>query len=610
MHARVADEGGDPARPDPLLQQLPQRLARLCQRGERLTRGNWDINALRLLVDEARLIADACRRVDADALTGILDELGALATPLLDPPRLPDRAAAMHLAGIVERLSHASLPMVSLALNAIANVVVTGPTHDNGYPLLVVAPAGWWTRFGNLPAQPAEPALATAVSAAAIAIPVAEPTPAIKPIAERRYGDRRAHAREPGHAGGLPATREDLLRHVSGHLAADDAPVRTGGVLLLVADDSASHNAAIDPALHDDIGRFLDAQTAPNEHAAPNAPGEFLLFDPDRDNRLLGAWALTLRERIAHAAFGPADTPRYALFDIGVCPFTLGIHEADAMVVAARNAIDEACLDGRHGVFVARSHHAPINAALVDRIRFALDTNGFEVLFQPIVSLQGDETGQFQALLRLRDDAQVLHAAAEVIPAATQAGLIGAVDQWVLAHCVALLARHADRAHRPHLFVSQSQASLRDAQASARLRALLAEHRVAASSIVIELHSRDAAHAPAEAGRYSAAMQAAGAGFALSGFNDARDASLLDALRPGFVKLEPDLLRIDDADARDRLRARIDALHEQGVRVIAPRVEDARGAAALCGAGVDFIQGNFVQAADSGFAFDFRESVM
>jgi EAL domain-containing protein (putative c-di-GMP-specific phosphodiesterase class I) len=50
----------------------------------------------------------------------------------------------------------------------------------------------------------------------------------------------------------------------------------------------------------------------------------------------------------------------------------------------------------------------------------------------------------------------------------------------------------------------------------------------------------------------------------------------------------------------------VETLHERGVRVIAPRIEDARGAAALCLTGVDFIQGNFVQAADSDLAFDFR----
>jgi EAL domain-containing protein (putative c-di-GMP-specific phosphodiesterase class I) len=451
--------------------------------------------------------------------------------------------------------------------------------------------------------QQSEPVVAAATAQA-------QPEPAAVSIAERRNGDRRAIAREPTRDGALLDSREELQQRISEHLVADDGSVRTGGVLLLVADDSASHNAAADATLHDEIGRFLNAQTAANEYVALNAPGQFLLFDPDRDTRLLGAWALTLRERIAHAPFGSTEAPRYALFDIGVCPFNLGIHDAGAMAIAARNAIDAARVDGRHGVFVAHSHHAPVNVALVERIRFALDTNGFEVLFQPIVSLQGDETGQFQALLRLRDDTHVLHTAAEVIPAATQAGLIEAVDRWVLAHCIALLGRHADRAHRPRLFVSQSRASLRDAQASTRLRALLAEHGVAASAIVIDLHSADVAHAPAEMSHYSAAMQAVGAGLALSGFNDARDATLLDALRPGLVKLEPDLLRADDAEAREQLRARIDALHEQGVRVIAPRVEDARGAAALCSAGIDFIQGNFVQAADSGFAFDFQESVM
>ena len=603
MHARVADEDDIPASPDPLLRQLPHRLVRLCRLGERLSHSGWDVNALRLLADEAARVAGTCRRIDADVLTRLLDELGTLAASLLDPPRWPDRVAATHLAGLVERLSRTPLPAIVGAFDAMASVVTISPTHANGYPLRVVPPAAWWMRFNNDPTPQAATTTAAAIAAA-------DPAYAAAPIAERRNSDRRSSTREAVHDGTTLESREALLQRMTEHLATGAASTRTGGVLLLVADDSASHNAAKDCALHDDIGRFLDAQTAANECAAVNASGQFLLFDPDRDARLLGAWALNLRERIAHAPFGPADAPRHALFDIGICPFTLGMHDAGMMVIAARNAIDAARTDGRHGVFVAQLHHAPPNAALVERIRAALDTSGFEVLFQPIVSLQGDETGQFQALLRLRDDAQVLHTAAEVIPAATQAGLIEAVDQWVLAHCIALLGRHADHARRPRLFVSQSRASLRDAQASARMRALLAEHAVPASAIVIDLHSADAAHAPAEMGRYSAAMQATGAGLALSGFNDERDVTLLDALRPGFVKLEPDLLRDDDGDTRERLRSRIDALHEQGVRVIAARVEDARGAATLCSAGVDFIQGNFVQAADSGFAFDFQESVM
>jgi EAL domain-containing protein (putative c-di-GMP-specific phosphodiesterase class I) len=58
------------------------------------------------------------------------------------------------------------------------------------------------------------------------------------------------------------------------------------------------------------------------------------------------------------------------------------------------------------------------------------------------------------------------------------------------------------------------------------------------------------------------------------------------------------------------LHALVELAHELGTRVIAPRVEDARGAAALWTAGVDFIQGNFVQPAHKELTFDFQASVL
>ena len=61
---------------------------------------------------------------------------------------------------------------------------------------------------------------------------------------------------------------------------------------------------------------------------------------------------------------------------------------------------------------------------------------------------------------------------------------------------------------------------------------------------------------------------------------------------------------------RKELRDLVTLAHERSMQVIAPRVEDARGAAALWSAGVDFIQGNFVQRAAHDLAFDFHASVM
>src|SRR5690606_41944063 len=155
------------------------------------------------------------------------------------------------------------------------------------------------------------------------------------------------------------------------------------------------------------------------------------------------------------------------------------------------------------------------------------------------------------------------------------------------------------------LFVSQSLASARDPHAIERLRELLDANAVEASCVVLELRSNDVLGAPGEVRHYAAAAQACGAAPPLSGFGNTTAMHLLDALTPNYVKLDVDLLQRTDANANEDLRLLVDALHEREVRVIAPCVEDAVAVATLWGSGADYIQGNFVQPADRGFAFDF-----
>jgi len=157
-----------------------------------------------------------------------------------------------------------------------------------------------------------------------------------------------------------------------------------------------------------------------------------------------------------------------------------------------------------------------------------------------------------------------------------------------------------------HLFISQSRASVGDPQAPAWLAAALARHAVDAGTITIELRTTDAIDAPADVQRYVSALHELGVRLSLSGFDEElAEVHPLPSLPLDFVKLAP--RAGDDTPAsREAFVAMVERLHERGTRVIAPRVEDARGAAALCLTGVDLIQGNFVQAADSDLAFDFH----
>jgi EAL domain-containing protein (putative c-di-GMP-specific phosphodiesterase class I) len=382
---------------------------------------------------------------------------------------------------------------------------------------------------------------------------------------------------------------------LSDALVRDDAGIDRGGLLLLApagGTDRDRANAAVRTA---EALRFLCSRVEAEDRVASDGDGRFLVL-----NRGFDAAALERYGRRLH----DDSKRRGAAFDVAVCALR-GARHAGAMYDATRGVVHAAQMQDRHGVFVVDDIDASVNGKLVDMIRFALDNSGFEVLFQPIMSVRGEEEERFQALMRLRDRDGHLHAASEVVPAAENASLIGAIDRWMVEHCTALMAGR-DEGAPMHLFVSQSLASVREAQTPAWLATVLARHAIDASALTLELRANDVIDAPAEVQRYAAALRALGVRLSVSGFDEGlADVHPLPSLSLDFVKLAP--RSSDETPAsREAFVAMVERLHEHGTRVIAPRVEDARGAAALCLTGVDLIQGNFVQAADSGLAFDFR----
>jgi len=251
------------------------------------------------------------------------------------------------------------------------------------------------------------------------------------------------------------------------------------------------------------------------------------------------------------------------------------------------------------------------NHELVERIRSALDGDGFQLVFQPIVSLHGEEEEQFQALLRLHGDDRRVHTAAEVIPAAERAGLIGAVDRWVLQQCVTLIGARPPGGRAPRLFASVSLDSVHEADSVPWLGDLLERGKVPAEALSLELRLPDDTADDAAIERWAGAVHALGASVTLAGIESGPRVDQFARLPSiGYLKIAARYLRFDDERIRNELRALVTLAHENDKRVIAPRVEDARGAAALWTAGVDFIQGNFVQQAGQELVFDFHASAL
>ena len=96
---------------------------------------------------------------------------------------------------------------------------------------------------------------------------------------------------------------------------------------------------------------------------------------------------------------------------------------------------------------------------------------------------------------------------------------------------------------------------------------------------------------------------------ALSAFESNQTSlQLLQHLPVTFIKLAPRYIGegLRNPALREELRQLVALAHEQDRKIIAPRIEDAQSASLLWTAGVDYIQGDFVQQAGQDMSFDFH----
>jgi EAL domain-containing protein (putative c-di-GMP-specific phosphodiesterase class I) len=299
---------------------------------------------------------------------------------------------------------------------------------------------------------------------------------------------------------------------------------------------------------------------------------------------------------------------------VGVCAFRHGFADAGALLNAAERASREARgrERGVHRFEPPKRIEDEMAAALTIAIRAAVEHDGFELLYQPIVALQGGEEAQYQTLLRLRDDGGRLHTAAEIVPLAARANLIVEVDRWVLTHSLRVLEQRRAE-HRPvRLFVSQAATSLTAPGQAAWLAAQLQARRLEGHALVIELALDDIASRIDAVKDFCAATVPLGVRFCLSRFEGGLEGdSVLEQLPVDYIKLASKYLAASHTPGlRDELRVIVERGHRRGLSVIAQRVEDAQAAATLWMSGIDYIQGNLVQLAENDLEFDFQTAVL
>ena len=404
---------------------------------------------------------------------------------------------------------------------------------------------------------------------------------------------------------GLP-TRTFVLQHLANSLQRQSR----GGLFFVEVNSALSlrerYGYAVFEHLMNQAGRQLAAAASPHPVARLN-DNSFLMLADGVDEATLPALAQQVRDGLGSHDFQTRANEVLKLrSSVGYTALSLGFADAGSALEAIERAVLQARLKPDS---VAEYVPAEIDD---DAPRISLEDGQFELAYQPIVAVAGSEQAQYQVLLRMRQPDGSLLPASQVIPAAELAGGIAQIDHWVLEHALFVLAERQAQGPSLRLFVSQSPRSLaRESHAQWLLDALRARG-IEGTSLVIDLRLADALIHTVTLRQFCQQLMPAGVQFCLSQFEPGAEAdALLTQLPLGFVRVSSKYASAHaDMQLRDQLRGIIDNAHRQGLQVIGQQIEDPQAAAAMWMGGVDFIQGNLVQAVGSELGFDFHNAVL
>jgi len=232
------------------------------------------------------------------------------------------------------------------------------------------------------------------------------------------------------------------------------------------------------------------------------------------------------------------------------------------------------------------------------RIRQALEHDQFRLVYQPIISLMGDNQEHYSVLVRLFDDDDDLLEAKDFIGPAIRHGLIEQVDKWAIRHAIRAIGEQRRAGHNISFFINLSEDTFRNPSIVLWICDAMREFDVRGSWLTFQFQEELVAGNLASLSKLVDALKKIKCRVAVNRFGVTdRPQMLLQGLSLDFVLFMPHYAQglADDPVKQKQVVELANLAREFNVKSVVTGVEDARTLTVLWTAGVDYVQGNFLQ---------------
>lgn len=365
-----------------------------------------------------------------------------------------------------------------------------------------------------------------------------------------------------------------------------------------------------------DIAKIIETQIGEGDVAAHYADTVFTVLLPSRTVHDTIGLAETIRQRVEEDVSEAGNRTITKSCSIGIAMISEGVADSAQAINLAAEASETARREGGNRIHLHATAEASGSEGGGDwksRLEHALADEAFYLVYQPIVSLAGDQLERYETRLRLSvDNGQPLEPR-DFMPYADQCGLTPAIDRWLTRTVLAAIANRRAAGHETRVFAKISGGTLGDPEFLPFLSSELERLDVEGANIIFELSEPVAMTQLNQAKAFYQGIKELGCGFALDQFgSELNSFQLLQHLPAEYLKLDQSLCLdlTDSVETQRKLRRTVDTVHTMGKQVIAGYLEEATALATLWQYKVDLVQGHFLHEPVPEMSYDFSGMVI
>jgi diguanylate cyclase (GGDEF)-like protein/PAS domain S-box-containing protein len=416
----------------------------------------------------------------------------------------------------------------------------------------------------------------------------------------KRYEDKLQELADHDSLTGL-LNRRSFSRALSFHAALVTRYGQEGALLLLDLDHFKYVNDTVGHQAGDEVivrtAELLRQRLRDTDVFARLGGDEFAVLLPKGDSNDAGLVAQGLLQALRDEPVALAGVgARTMTASVGVAIFEPNLTGEDVLVNADLAMYDakEAGRD-RVALFSTEEHaqsRMKSRIGWAQRIRHALDEDGFSLLAQPIIDFSTGRVTQHELLLRMDDERGDVIAPGAFLYIAERLDMIQQIDAWVITNAIGMLAK-SDSDGLP-LEINISGRSIGDLKLLELIDEELRRTGVAPGRLILEITETAAIEHIAKARRFAEYLGELGCRFALDDFGAGFGSFYyLKQLPFDFLKIDGEFIANCASNTTDRLiiQAVVSIARGLAKSTIAEFVGDDETVRLLARLGVDYGQG-------------------